>query len=897
MKVLSHVGVFLQRSELSYTDLLELLDTRYINKAQALVIESTDPDDPLTCDVAKLAIKGLDELALSRINRFLRLRRRLGWKIAEPDKAIAAFNAELDDAFLLKLSQIERLRADLKLPLNQLLSFWANIGTDGKDSLYIKLFQNKVVVNPVDTTFSLRYSAPLSSLPGITFPPDSLKDKIAYDDAAKQLRFVGSMTADERTLLLSLSPNANYQRAVEQLFQMRQFDSIELAIVGTNPDEAKISKHAPTILAALRIGSADLSLLTGSEVSQEALNLPSEVNDDQLNLKNLSHLYRIVSFARALRLPVRDFLALRALTGLNPFDPTDLDQTRQFVERVRKVRASRFRVAELDYLLRHVSQATSGVAPMMDSVDLVLKEIHDGLNKIIAETTVILDATGAGTDPTGELTGKALAAVLQAKDPVELTNNLNLVMAVLDGTSKLTKDEQRSVIETHLAPFLPNIEEAKTKLVGVGEGDPELASKENRFGYVLPPLMDYLRKIQSESLIKQKLSEALKLEVAAVETLTKVFRAQVDSNQNAIADFRPLPNAAYQAYLKLSEAGLKVADEAQQGRQRTIYLRLHKAAIVINALKITVASRPLPPASQAADGQSFDELSWLVTQNPNAGWLDFNALPLDPAPSGQPLSDTWERLVDLFQLRDRLPAGKAALFELFRMDASGTNDDGKPIDFLVELSDRTGWALDDLQQLAGPQGWFTASFAALALDERLLRLKTCFDVLKRLGMAAEKVLLWTGLDVSPNEAPDVSLNKARETASSIKSAVKAKYDAEQWTTVAKPLREKQRAALVAFLVWKRDYENSNRLFAEYLVDVEMDPCQMTSRIKQAIGSVQTFVQRCFLNLEEKVTLDEDAAREWKWMKNYRVWEANRKVFLYPEKLDRTGATRRQDAFL
>ena len=29
-------------------------------------------------------------------------------------------------------------------------------------------------------------------------------------------------------------------------------------------------------------------------------------------------------------------------------------------------------------------------------------------------------------------------------------------------------------------------------------------------------------------------------------------------------------------------------------------------------------------------------------------------------------------------------------------------------------------------------------------------------------------------------------------------------------------------------------------------------------------------------------IDEEGAAEWEWRKNYRVWEANRKVFLYPE---------------
>jgi hypothetical protein len=75
---------------------------------------------------------------------------------------------------------------------------------------------------------------------------------------------------------------------------------------------------------------------------------------------------------------------------------------------------------------------------------------------------------------------------------------------------------------------------------------------------------------------------------------------------------------------------------------------------------------------------------------------------------------------------------------------------------------------------------------------------------------------------------------------------------------------------------------ANDLYARFLVDVEMEPCMLTSRIVLATNSVQLFVQRCLLNLEPEVELSPEDAKEWAWMKNYRVWEANRKVFLYPE---------------
>src|SRR5205814_3543967 len=75
----------------------------------------------------------------------------------------------------------------------------------------------------------------------------------------------------------------------------------------------------------------------------------------------------------------------------------------------------------------------------------------------------------------------------------------------------------------------------------------------------------------------------------------------------------------------------------------------------------------------------------------------------------------------------------------------------------------------------------------------------------------------------------------------------------------------------------------------FLIDVDMGACMETSRVKQALSSIQLFVQRCLMNLEERDDAPELSvspsaidADLWQWMKTYRVWEANRKVFLYPE---------------
>ena len=69
----------------------------------------------------------------------------------------------------------------------------------------------------------------------------------------------------------------------------------------------------------------------------------------------------------------------------------------------------------------------------------------------------------------------------------------------------------------------------------------------------------------------------------------------------------------------------------------------------------------------------------------------------------------------------------------------------------------------------------------------------------------------------------------------------------------------------------------------------MEPVVQTSRLRLALSSVQTFIQRCLLNLEnDKQDVTQNIAPSalnadtWAWMKRYRLWQANREIFLYPE---------------
>ena len=66
------------------------------------------------------------------------------------------------------------------------------------------------------------------------------------------------------------------------------------------------------------------------------------------------------------------------------------------------------------------------------------------------------------------------------------------------------------------------------------------------------------------------------------------------------------------------------------------------------------------------------------------------------------------------------------------------------------------------------------------------------------------------------------------------------------------------------------------------MDVENQPAVLTSRIRLALSSVQLFIERVQRGMETQTSPGDIDAQQWTWMKRYRVWQANREVFLWPE---------------
>ncbi|HTH15696.1 MAG TPA: neuraminidase-like domain-containing protein, partial [Magnetospirillum sp.] len=121
--------------------------------------------------------------------------------------------------------------------------------------------------------------------------------------------------------------------------------------------------------------------------------------------------------------------------------------------------------------------------------------------------------------------------------------------------------------------------------------------------------------------------------------------------------------------------------------------------------------------------------------------------------------------------------------------------------------------------------------------------------------------------------------------------LKARYGAASWPEIYKPIHdavaESRRQALVGLAVLLLSPTipaiKSARTLSEYLlIDVEAGTCNVTTPILETTAAAQMYVQRCRMALEEGVTSVSISDLTWSWMGNYRMWEANRKVFIYPE---------------
>ncbi|MFA5908776.1 MAG: neuraminidase-like domain-containing protein [Vicinamibacterales bacterium] len=896
--VLARVPVMLDATGLTFARLVDLVSTRFVNGDDRLRLESPAPD----CDPEKIRLTGLDADRVSRMVRVIRLQRRLGWTFPVLDRALVAIGAaDLDAAVLSKLAAIKDVAARLDRPVEELLVLWAPIQAWGANSQFDKLFTTRAVAWRTEDTRTFQLRPDRTEL--ATVGP-------SLDAVSSALLAAFRITSDELSLIRAL----HARRGTEPRLDLAGLSAIYRVVVLSRSLQLRI----PALDLLLRLVPADADPFRPGDPAATArfIDLVREVQATDFTPERLAYLFRheweprrdpgplpaqVDAVLAGIRQGLADAFAetslpaevstetLRqklamlldqalldpALEALDPRTPLDAARRRSFFDR---------------HLARIFADPAAAAARLLEpppadlareALELRWKaHIHFVLEHLLprlrsrqvrgAVVQSLSDTMGMSVPATARLLDEVMRSRRAPGEPM-LADFLAMLGTGLTGEYFATPDLQGTPVVTRIDPGLTFAWAGAAPADGVPgrqfsarwTGHLLARAKGAHTFYLqtdgavrLSLVVDgkervVIDKPESGGKPVEHVSEPLALDPRQLVAIRLEYR-----NQGAPATLalqmgtgpvarQPVPTP--QLY---PANGLSSFAPVEQS-----YRRLHKAAMIVSGFGTTDA-----------------HLEWLSRA---PAFLNLDGLPMEPAADAAPHFQRWRQLAAIYAVRKTLPRSNADLFDVF-LAANAS----EALDRLVLVS---GWDRGVVEALVGPDGFAADPAHGLRppVDPGevplVVRLARAVDVQRRTAVAPATLQAWA------NAAPDADV------AATVVQAVKSRYDETRWLEVARtlndPLRAERRDALVACLLPRlrpRGITNRNQLFEYFLIDVDMNPCMLTSRIRQATGAVQTFFQRCLMNLEPQVPPRVIADADWKWLKNYRVWEANRKVFLYPE---------------
>jgi hypothetical protein len=307
-------------------------------------------------------------------------------------------------------------------------------------------------------------------------------------------------------------------------------------------------------------------------------------------------------------------------------------------------------------------------------------------------------------------------------------------------------------------------------------------------------------------------------------------------------------------------------------------LTLYPRHVVASAGAALVRARKVLQLVQSL-GLTERELVYFTKHAASFDNLDLSALPAraedDTLAGAQALFKSFARLAAYAQLKREVAGGSDELIGVFE-----ESDPARAYGRIAALTRREPTLVKETAEAL----WTAEALGTAPVfptERPIRRLWDALQVVERFGVSPSSIAGWTKI-LSRAATGSERFAIAR----GVKEAIKARFEPAAWQALARPvfdaLRQRQRDALVAYIIQQKGFSSREQLYEYFLIDPGMEPVVQTSRIRLALASVQLFVQRVLLNLESKVPPGVLNAKQWEWMSRYRVWEANRKIFLFPE---------------
>ncbi|MEI6349208.1 MAG: neuraminidase-like domain-containing protein [Bacteroidota bacterium] len=835
-----------------------------------------------------------DQYAFDRANRFIRLYRKSPFEMWE--LSLLLENSKINPLILnginlINLMKFDQLRTKLNLKTDQLLAFYSNIYTDIRKDfsikpilpLYDNLFLKKAQKNPLDENLDLISSPDLETNP--------------------------------------------------QTFENRNF--IIITTDSTPDSTPKMDKVEDTIIASLGINADSYEYLLGM-ISEES-GVP--VLLIERTFENISFVYRYSLLAKYLKISVQELHLLTKVNGMlniltpsvpetNVFD--NVAETMAFIQKYDKVKKIGINVKTLYYLVNY-GYGDSDFVPefkqQKSTLEVLINELREKSHEVFKKHYVEYSISTNPTDTNSEALIRFLHRIPAFKESVEIDVDFNKLNDIINGTDLIldTIVKKEEFIKSHFADFINSFTEANNFLItethisaereayllryllpyfcckDLGEFD---SFKENSSIEIIKNLISgkWIGEVDQRAyFIKKHFSDIYDTDLITnlISVLTESTTLTIENivlRSKAILSFlykyhyqslivpdtfriiaKQFELSAYTSEVMLKElevnskslieilteySFIKLEDnlaDIPSDVYNTYYL-LSKSCLLVNKTKLT-------------DSQ----VDWYIVNYKEVfNWSNFKL-------TNEPNTNDVEKIIlmdDISSIASLYPkVNDVSFYDILEIHLSTSALTIAKVSELFAVLCNV--MASDVSALLNRFDVAQNSNSYILADT-YQRVLNCIFVSSKINCRIEQIMGWYD-----------GLNEMLEL-TEVKAALKSNYTFDQWLEILpplqKPIRESKCNALSNYLIEHSQriigvatWLDKNDLYAYFLIDPEMTACMITSRIKLAISSVQMFVQRCFLNLEEFVTTDGNKSwDQWKWMKNYRVWEANRKVFLYPE---------------
>jgi hypothetical protein len=900
------VETLLDRTELSYEDLLDLLHTRFLNaRAAPTATKATTLAYTDACDLATYTLNSSDtwDDVFTRIRQVVRLRRATGWSFLELDRALTALGAtSITSEVLAKVGAIHQLVREARCSVAEVAALYAPIDNwsdrDTRESPTPTPYET-TFLNPAVFAFADRANA---STTAHAFVLDSAGEpngaSAPFTDYAAEIQGLLGVDATSFAVLSDLLGSGAL---------------LSRANLSTTYRRATLARATGLTIRQLGIvaGLWGADAFAAPAATLQFVEEVRELLSSGLNVDDLEYLVLHDADAEARIGPTTRWYqgvvgrvvdAVAAHFGDTPTPTADADGSTlaALLDELDLSTEDRTQLEDAiagtleatadpydDYLRSIFEEHLAGwcnldrwsIELAQLTVPLPTDDVEIAARRLFAAQRLVRgrDARKLLSRPTADADQSQLTALLDACLPTGATDLIHPVIpevvvdrGTLDAAIAGTLDDAgqpggvarystwlRLIFETVFEGLL-DVDDAAARLAGLSGPTTDAAETAARQLWVLQRLTQWST---AQGTVVSEVATALgrtEAEWTALRaTPLSVLDSGMDTPTGAFADWT---NAWLHADVRASGLGLSSAStitDANAGIPLTlarVFWKLVRAATQV--------------------GLDTDTFTWWIgAASAWSLWVPESVTASAPAsPEG---ATAWyaalKRLSDLARIPARLPGSSPTFPELL-----ATLDDWDApalTGFSEALAERTGWDVDDIADTADAIDFLGVSHPR-ARTEVFHQLLDALALVRRTGSDADTVLGW-GAGITMLEAGEITL------------AARSRYKTpEAWAAVARPLRDQlrkaQRDALVAYLLTRSGTTTTDDLYGDLLIDTQMNPEMLTSRIKQATASVQTYIQRNMLGIDTEVTFNDDDRSEWEWKKSYRVWEAARKVFLYPE---------------